>query len=113
MVLRMLCDRRDEISRARAQALNRMHRLFLELPSAGAPVKKSTEQYKVLLARDVVQSVLAHHRRQAGPQPPAWQPAPGYRPQTHAWERCCYICCQAGIGRTATIDASYARSQRQ
>src|SRR5712671_4649674 len=31
MVLRMLCDRRDEISRARAQALNRMHRLFLEL----------------------------------------------------------------------------------
>ena len=28
-VLRMLCDRRDELSRARAQALNRMHRLFL------------------------------------------------------------------------------------
>ena len=27
MVLRMLCDRRDELSRARAQALNRMHRL--------------------------------------------------------------------------------------
>jgi transposase len=35
MVLRLLCDRRDEISRARAQALNRMHRLFLELVPGG------------------------------------------------------------------------------
>jgi transposase len=50
-VLRMLCDRRDEISRARAQALNRMHRLFLDLLPGGAPVKKSAEQYKALLAR--------------------------------------------------------------
>jgi transposase len=50
-VLRLLCDRRDEISRARAQALNRMHRLFLELVPGGAPVKKSTAQYKALLAR--------------------------------------------------------------
>ena len=49
-VLRLLCDRRDEISRARAQALNRMHRLFLELVPGGAPVKKSTAQYKALLA---------------------------------------------------------------
>jgi hypothetical protein len=51
MVLRLLCDRRDEISRARAQALNRMHRLFPGLLPGGAPVKKSTEQYKSLLAR--------------------------------------------------------------
>jgi transposase len=50
MVLRMLCDRRDELSRARAQALNRMHRLFLELLPGGAPVKKSVSQYQVLLA---------------------------------------------------------------
>ena len=50
MVLRLLCDRRDELSRARAQALNRMHRLFLELVPGGAPVKKSTSQYKRLLA---------------------------------------------------------------
>ena len=49
-VLRLLCDRRDELSRARAQALNRMHRLFLELVPGGAPVKKSTAQYKALLA---------------------------------------------------------------
>jgi hypothetical protein len=33
-----LCDRRDELSRARAQALNWMHRLFLELIPGGAPV---------------------------------------------------------------------------
>jgi hypothetical protein len=50
MVLRMLCDRRDELSRARAQALNRLHRLFLELLAGGAPVKKSTAQYKALLS---------------------------------------------------------------
>jgi transposase len=50
MMLRLLCDRRDEPSRARAQALNRMHRLSLELVPGGAPVKKSTSQYKTLLA---------------------------------------------------------------
>src|SRR5262249_61196560 len=44
------CDRRDELSRARAQALNRMHRLFLELIPGGAPVKKTTAQYRALLA---------------------------------------------------------------
>jgi transposase len=49
-MLRLLCDRRDELSRARAQALNRMHRLFLELVPGGAPVKKSASQYKALLA---------------------------------------------------------------
>jgi transposase len=58
MVLRLLCDRRDELSRARAQALNRLHRLFLELLPGGAPTKKSTTQYKAMLAavrpRDLV-----------------------------------------------------------
>jgi len=49
-VLRLLCDRRDELSQARAQALNRMHRLFLELIPGGAPVKKSAAQYRELLA---------------------------------------------------------------
>jgi hypothetical protein len=49
-VLRLLCDRRDELSQARAQALNRMHRLFLELIPGGAPVKKSAAQYQALLA---------------------------------------------------------------
>ena len=58
MALRLLCDRRDEISHAPAQALNRSHRLFLGLLPGGAPVKKLTAQYKALLAtvrpRDVV-----------------------------------------------------------
>jgi transposase len=49
-VLRMLCDRRDELSRARNQALNRLHRLFLDLLPGGAPVKKSVSQYQALLA---------------------------------------------------------------
>jgi transposase len=49
-VLRMLCDRRDELSRTRAQALNRLHRLFLGLLAGGALVKKSASQYKALLA---------------------------------------------------------------
>ena len=49
-VLRMLCDRRDELSRARAQALNRLHRLFPGLLAGGAPVKKSVSQYQALLA---------------------------------------------------------------
>jgi transposase len=49
-VLRLLCDRRDELSAGRAQALNRLHRLFLELIPGGAPVKKSTAQYQALLA---------------------------------------------------------------
>jgi transposase len=49
-MLRLLCDRRDELSQARAQALNRLHRHFLELIPGGAPVKKSTDQYHDLLA---------------------------------------------------------------
>ena len=35
MVLRMLCDRRDELSRGRNQALNRLHRLFPGLLPGG------------------------------------------------------------------------------
>jgi transposase len=49
-VLRLLCDRRDELSRAHAQGLNRLHRLFLELLPGGAPVKQSVDQYARLLA---------------------------------------------------------------
>jgi transposase len=62
-VLRLLCDRRDELSRARAQALNRMHRLFLELVPGGAPVKKSTSQYQALLATVRPRDLAAKTRR--------------------------------------------------
>jgi transposase len=49
-VLRLLCDRRDELSKGRAQGLNRAHRLFAELLPGGAPAKKSVVQYRALLA---------------------------------------------------------------
>jgi transposase len=49
-LLRMLCDRRNELSRARNQARSRLHRLFADLIPGGAPVKKSTRQYQALLA---------------------------------------------------------------
>ncbi len=49
-VRRLLCDRRDELSKAGAQALNRMHRCSRVLVPGGAPVKKSAGRYKALLA---------------------------------------------------------------
>ena len=50
VVLRLLCDRRDELSRARAQGLNRLHRLMAELVPGGVPTKKSVPQYRTMLA---------------------------------------------------------------
>ena len=41
----------------------------------------TTQIYVTPTASDVVQSVLAHHQRQAAPKPPP-QPAPGYRPES-------------------------------
>ncbi len=61
-VLRLLCDSRDEPSRARAQALNRMHRLFAELVPGGAPVKP-TSQYQALLATARPRDLAAKTRR--------------------------------------------------
>src|SRR5918993_2223807 len=49
-VLRLLADRRDELSRSRAQGLNRLHRLMTELVPGGIPVKKSVPQYQAMLA---------------------------------------------------------------
>ena len=62
-VLRLLCDRRDELSQARAQALNRLHRLFAELIPGGAPVKKSAAQYRQLLARTRPRDLAGQTRR--------------------------------------------------
>jgi hypothetical protein len=55
VVLRLLADRRDELSRSRAQGLNRLnrlnrlHRLMTELVPGGIPVKKSVPQCQVLV----------------------------------------------------------------
>jgi transposase len=69
VVLRLLADRRDELSRSRAQGLNRLHRLMTELVPGGIPVKKSVPQYQRMLAgvrpRDVVGRTV---RRLAGDQ---------------------------------------------
>ena len=49
-VLRLLADRRDEVSRSRNRTLNRLHRLLAELIPAGAPRHLSALQAKALLA---------------------------------------------------------------
>jgi transposase len=49
-VLRLLADRRDELSRSRNRTLNRLHRLLAELVPAGAPRHPSVLQAKALLA---------------------------------------------------------------
>ena len=46
-VLRLLCDRRDALSRSHIQGLGRAHRLFAELLPRGAPV--AHHPYKRLL----------------------------------------------------------------
>lgn len=62
MMLRLLVDRRDELSQGRAQGLNRLHRLMAELLPGGVPVKKSVPQYQAMLAtvrpRDLVRRTL-------------------------------------------------------
>ena len=63
VVLRLLCDRRDELAHARAQALNRLHKLFLHLLPGGAPTKKSTSQYRALLATVRPRDPVGHTQR--------------------------------------------------
>jgi transposase len=62
LVLRLLADRRDELSQARAQGLNRLHRLMAELIPGGAPTKKSVPHHQALLAtvrpRDPVRKTM-------------------------------------------------------
>jgi transposase len=50
VVLRLLADRRDQLSRARVQAMNRLHRLFTELVGGGAPRKLTVPQAKAIPA---------------------------------------------------------------
>jgi hypothetical protein len=51
-VLRLLADRRDELSRSRAQTVNRLHRLLAELVPGGA--KRDLSSFK---ARDLLATV--------------------------------------------------------
>jgi transposase len=58
VAVRLLADRRDELGVARTQAVNRIHRLLLEILPGGAPKFLSATHAKTLLAgvrpRDVV-----------------------------------------------------------
>ena len=63
MVLRLLCDRRDELSQARAQGLNRLHRLMAELVPGGVPVKKSVSQYQAMLGGVRPRDLIGRTRR--------------------------------------------------
>jgi len=49
-VLRLLADRRDELSHSRNRSLNQLHRLLAELVPAGAPRHLSALQARTLLA---------------------------------------------------------------
>jgi len=50
VVMGMLADRRDELGRARTQAINRLHRLLLELFPGGAKQFLSAQQARAMLA---------------------------------------------------------------
>jgi transposase len=63
VVLRMLCDRRDELSKAKAQGLNRMHRLLADLVPGGVSTKKSVAQYRAMLAAVRPRDQLGRTRR--------------------------------------------------
>jgi transposase len=65
-VLRPLCDRRDELSQARAQTPNPLRRLVLRLIAGGAPVKKSTDQYHGVLAGAASRPGRADRRAETG-----------------------------------------------
>jgi transposase len=62
--LRLLSDRREELSHARVQAISRLHRLLLELIPGGAPRFLSALQAKNLLAGARPQDVAGRTRRQ-------------------------------------------------
>ena len=78
VALRLLADRRDELSRTRAATLNRIHRLLAELIGGGAPRHLTALQAKRMLAtvrpRDVAgRHSATDHRR------PARRPGPTRR----------------------------------
>jgi transposase len=63
VVLRLLVDRRDELSRRRVQALNRLNRLLAELIPGGVKRDLSALQAKALLASVRPRDVAGRTRR--------------------------------------------------
>ena len=63
MALRLLVDRRDELSALRVQTVNRLHRLLTELIPGGAPKDLSVGKAKALLAGVRPRSLLGRTTR--------------------------------------------------
>jgi transposase len=63
VAVRLLVDRRDELSRRRVQALNRLHRLLAELIAGGAKKDLTPLQAKALLASVRPRDVAGRTRR--------------------------------------------------
>jgi transposase len=64
VVLRLLADRRDELSRTRAQTLNRLHRLLAELIGGGAKRHLSSFKARAMLATVRPRDLPGRTRRQ-------------------------------------------------
>jgi transposase len=75
-VLRLLADRRDELSRGRTRTFNRLHRLLAELVLAGAPRHLSVLQAK---------APLGTVRPRDPPGGPAWRWPPNSWPSWRLW----------------------------
>ena len=63
VALRLLIDRRDELGITRVQAINRTHRLLLELIPGGAKTHLSTAQAKALLGKVRPRDIVGKTRR--------------------------------------------------
>ena len=63
VALRLLADRRDELGTARAQTVNRLHRLLLELLPGGAKKFLSAAQARELLATVRPRDIAGKTRR--------------------------------------------------
>jgi transposase len=63
VVMGMLVDRRDELGRARTQAVNRLHRLLLELFPGGAKKFLSATQARALVATIKPRDIVGKTRR--------------------------------------------------
>ena len=62
-VLGLLVDRRDELGRAHAQTINRLHRLLLELVPGGAKRFLSSRQARALIASVKPRDIVGKTRR--------------------------------------------------
>ncbi len=63
VALKLLADRRDELVRARTQAVNRLHRLLTELVAGGAKRDLSATQARALLATVRPRDTVGRTRR--------------------------------------------------